>query len=59
LANWSIQREPRDARILLETALATQRTQAEVKSAIAFLQNAGLEDVRLQTLIQRYQELPA
>ncbi|WP_347989363.1 hypothetical protein [Methylomonas sp. AM2-LC] len=59
LANWSIQREPRDARILLETALATQRSQADVKSAIALLQNAGLEDVRLQTLIQRYQELPA
>ena len=59
LANWSIQREPRDARILLETALAVQHAHPEVKSAIAFLQQTGLEDVRLFTLIQRYQELPA
>jgi len=59
LANWSIQREPRDARILLESAVANQHTQPEVKSAIAFIQQSGLQDVRLMALIQRYQELPA
>ena len=59
LANWAIQREPRDMRILLETALATQHSSAGVQSAIDFIRQAGLQDARLQALIQRYQELPA
>lgn len=46
LANWQVQREPADLRILCEAALATGHSQA-IELASAWLRKTGLEDVRL------------
>jgi len=54
LANWSVQHEPRDARILLEAALAVGNSRQTVQPALAFLAQAGVQDVRLQALIAHY-----
>lgn len=50
--NWQIQREPRDARILLEAALAAKNPRAAQPVAI-WLKESGIEDQRLLTLKQR------
>ncbi len=47
--NFSVQREPRDARVLLEAALAARDASA-AKPALALIASTGLEDVRLQPL---------
>lgn len=52
-ANWAVQREPRDAKILLEAALAAGRNVGDVRQALNFLKQAGLQDVRLAALIER------
>ncbi|MCI0537178.1 MAG: tetratricopeptide repeat protein [Verrucomicrobiales bacterium] len=46
LANWQVQREPADLRILCEAALATGHPQA-IEVASAWLRRTGLEDARL------------
>lgn len=46
LANWSVQREPRDARILLEAARAAGQTHA-AQPVLDFLNRTRLEDARL------------
>ncbi|QSA97932.1 lipopolysaccharide assembly protein LapB [Methylococcus sp. EFPC2] len=46
-ANWQVQREPRDARILLEAARAAGRPDA-ASPVREFLSRTRLEDVRLQ-----------
>lgn len=52
LANWEVQREPRDARIVLEAALAA-REPAAAKPVLEMLEHTSLEDVRLSTLAAR------
>ncbi len=50
--NWAVQREPADARIFLEAALANdvpERTQA----VLAWLAETRLEDVQLASLVKR------
>jgi hypothetical protein len=45
--NWKLQREPRDARILLEAALA-QRDRAGAREALDWLERSGHEGPRLR-----------
>ena len=54
-ANWEVQREPADARILLEAALATGRPDAAAL-AVAWLRDNGVEDAVLAGLAAK---LPA
>jgi tetratricopeptide (TPR) repeat protein len=49
-ANWSVQKEPRDARLLLETAVAANAPDA-AKSVLEFIAQSRLEDERLQGLV--------
>ncbi|MDC8449992.1 MAG: hypothetical protein LV473_16770 [Nitrospira sp.] len=56
-ANWSVQREPADAMILLESALAAgNRTAA--RPAIDWLKTNRVEDFRLRELAKQIQEAP-
>jgi len=48
-ANWVVQREPADARILLESAIAAGRPDAAAPVR-AWLSDNGVEDVRLKAL---------
>jgi tetratricopeptide (TPR) repeat protein len=48
-ANWQVQREPADVRILLECALAAKNV-AAAQPALAFLDHGHLEDAQLATL---------
>ena len=47
--NWKSQREPRDAAVLLEAALAAGEPEAAAP-ALKWLEDSGFEDVRLQRL---------
>lgn len=49
-ANWAVQREPCDAKILLESALAMRHIET-VKQIQQWLNDSGLEDVRLRRLL--------
>jgi Tfp pilus assembly protein PilF len=51
-ANYEVQREPRDARVLLECALAA-REPAAAEPAIAWLRRSGFEDPRLRELARQ------
>ncbi|MGE0643598.1 MAG: tetratricopeptide repeat protein [Nitrospira sp.] len=55
-ANWAVQREPADARILLESAVAA-RNRAAAKPAIDWLNHNHVEDFRLRQLAQQIQEV--
>jgi tetratricopeptide (TPR) repeat protein len=58
-ANYQEQKEPRDARILLESALAAKDAGA-ARPALAWLQSSGFEDARLRALAtQTAQTAPA
>ena len=58
-ANYKAQKEPRDLRVLLESALAASDSGA-AKPARDWLQSTGFEDVRMRTLAtQTLQLLPA
>jgi hypothetical protein len=50
--NWKLQREPRDARILLEAALALKDPGA-AQGALDWLERSGHEDPRLRATAQR------
>lgn len=50
-ANWAVQREPRDARILLEAARAAGRIEA-ARPVAEFLARTKLEDARLEKLME-------
>ncbi len=52
-ANWSLQREPRDARILLEAARAANDARA-AGPVLKMLARAGTEDVVLRRLVARF-----
>lgn len=54
--NFAVQREPRDARALMEAALAMRDPNAAAP-ALAFLSGSGLEDVQLRSLAQRLEAL--
>jgi len=51
--NWSVQREPRDARILLEAALASGKVNHGALPTLEFLVQSRLQDARLQPLIDQ------
>jgi len=51
-ANWTIQKEPADARVLLEAALAAGDMGA-VRSLEAWLKTSRLEDARLESLLAK------
>jgi hypothetical protein len=48
-ANYQVQKEPRDLRVLLESALAARDT-AAAQPARDWLQSTGFEDARLRAL---------
>lgn len=52
--NWQVQRAPKDVRVYLQAALAADRPQA-ARPVLAFVQQTGLEDVRVAPLIKRVQ----
>jgi len=54
--NWKLQREPRDARILLETALA-MNSPAAAKDALDWLERSGHEDPGLRKTAQQLKVL--
>jgi hypothetical protein len=54
-ANWEIQKEPWDARLLLETALAVG-SQDAARPVIAWLHTNHVEDTRLQQLVAQFPE---
>ena len=54
-ANWEIQKEPWDARLLLESALAIGSRNA-ARPAIAWLHTNHVEDMRLQQLAAQFLE---
>ena len=54
--NWKLQREPRDARILLEAALATKNP-AAAQGALDWLERSGHEDPGLRATAQRLKAL--
>lgn len=51
-ANWQVQREPADARLLLESALAADDTEA-ARPVLDFIRDTGLSDARLAPLLAR------
>jgi hypothetical protein len=53
--NWATQREPADARILLEAALAANDP-AAAQPVLDWLGRTGLEHVGLQALVDRLAE---
>jgi hypothetical protein len=54
--NWTLQREPRDARILLEAALA-MKDPAAAQNALDWLERSGHEDPGLRETAQRLRAL--
>ena len=56
-ANYKVQKEPRDLRVLLEAALAASDSGA-AKPARDWLQSTGFEDVRMRTLAAQTLQLP-
>jgi len=52
LENWAVQKEPLDARIALEAALAANRPEAAA-DVVRWIRASKLQDVRLAPLLQR------
>jgi hypothetical protein len=52
LANFDVQKEPWDVRLVLETALAAGRPEA-ARAAVAFLEKSRAEEPRLRALAAR------
>jgi tetratricopeptide (TPR) repeat protein len=57
-ANYQVQKEPRDLRILLEAALAAKDT-AAAQPGRDWLQSTGFEDARIRALAAQTLQLPA
>jgi Tfp pilus assembly protein PilF len=57
-ANWKVQHEPADVRILLESALADGKP-AAAQPAIDFIRSSHLEDVQLKKLVANLSGLAA
>ena len=56
-ANWNVQREPADARILLESALAAKNPPA-AQPVLDWMKSNRVEDFHLQQLRKQFQEAP-
>jgi tetratricopeptide (TPR) repeat protein len=56
-SNFALQREPADARVLLEAALAA-RDKTAAEPALRWLADSRIEAVRLQTLAEQLRRLP-
>lgn len=56
-ANWNVQREPADARILLESALAAGNRSA-AQPVLDWMKSTRVEDFHLQQLAKQFQEAP-
>ncbi len=56
-ANWKVQREPADARILLESALAAKNSPA-AQPVLDWMTRNHVEDVHLRQLAKQIQEAP-
>lgn len=54
-SNWKVQKEPADARILLEAAIASH-DKAAARPVLAWLKRAGLEDRAIAPLIAKLDE---
>ncbi|MCA1958566.1 MAG: hypothetical protein LDL14_08585 [Nitrospira sp.] len=54
--NWNVQREPADARLLLECAL-TARNRAAAQPVLDWMTHNRVEDVHLQRLARQFQEV--
>jgi hypothetical protein len=54
-SNWAVQKEPWDARLLIESALAVGNRDA-ARPAIAWLRSNHVEDMRLQHLVAQFPE---
>src|SRR5262249_6966360 len=50
--NWQVQREPWDARLMLETALAARQPHAPT-DVLDWLHATGLQDPQISLLVQR------
>jgi tetratricopeptide (TPR) repeat protein len=57
-ANWSVQHEPADIRVLLEAALAA-RDPGSAASAVRFVEDSRLEDVHIRQLCDELKRLEA
>ncbi|MEK6664757.1 MAG: hypothetical protein AABY73_12920 [Pseudomonadota bacterium] len=57
LENWKVQLEPRDARIVLEAALAA-KDQAAAKPVLRWLAESSIEDATLRRLAEQLKALP-
>jgi hypothetical protein len=55
-SNWQVQREPRDARVLLEAALALQQPEA-ARPALEWMVHSGIEDWYLERLKRQFAAL--
>ncbi len=53
--NWRLQKEPGDARLLLEAALAAQAPE-EARPVLDWISRTGIEDIALRSLAQRLEE---
>ena len=53
--NWATQREPADARVLLEAALAASKP-AAAQPVLEWLERTGLEHVGIEALVDRLAE---
>ena len=51
ISNWAVQKEPRDARILLEAALVSKQLNAAL-TVVKFIEQTHLEDARLVPLLK-------
>lgn len=57
-ANYALQREPSDARALLEAALAARSRDAAVQAVLTWLEANRVESTALRTLAERVKALP-
>lgn len=57
LANWKIQKEPADARLLLQSAIAAG-DKAAANDVVAYAARTGLHDARLAPLLAQAQDRP-
>ena len=55
--NYGVQKEPRDARVLLEAAVAA-KDKAAARAALDWLKTSGFEDARLRSLAQQVEATP-
>ena len=57
LENWREQREPRDARALMEAALAARRPDA-AQPALEWMRRTGYEETRYRALVEQLRKMP-